>query len=82
MGWANRFWALLLGLLMGPLSHAAGPVSIPSRDGKLQIPAYWFDAGGSEPRPVIIGLHGCGGGLDSKGNFAERFFRYAGYFNA
>jgi dienelactone hydrolase len=82
MGWANRFWALLLGLLVGPLSYAAGPVSIPSRDGKLQIPAYWFDTGDSEPRPVIIGLHGCGGGLDSKGNFAERFFRYAGYFNA
>ncbi len=82
MNLARRFSAFLLGLLVGPLSHAAGPVNIPSQDGKLQIPAYWFDAGGSEPKPVIIGLHGCGGALDSKGNFGERFFRYAGYFNA
>jgi dienelactone hydrolase len=72
----------LLLLLAGALSQAAGPVSIPSLDGKLQIPAYWFEAEGSEPKPAIIGLHGCGGALDGKGNFGERFFRYAGYFNA
>jgi dienelactone hydrolase len=81
---SRRFSKVLAGLLLlaGALSHAAGPVSIPSLDGKLQIPAYWFDAGDGEPRPAIIGLHGCGGALDGKGNFGERFFRYAGYFNA
>lgn len=81
---SRRFLNLLAGLLLlvGSLSHAAGPVSIPSLDGKLQIPAYWFDVGDGEPRPAIIGLHGCGGALDGKGNFGERFFRYAGYFNA
>jgi dienelactone hydrolase len=79
---ARRFSVFLFGLLLGQLSHAAGPVAIPSQDGKLQIPGYWFDAGDKEPRPVVIGLHGCGGGLDSKGNFAERLFRYGGYFNA
>jgi dienelactone hydrolase len=80
----RRFPKILAGLLLlaGALSHAAGPVNIPSLDGKLQIPAYWFDAGDGEPRPAIIGLHGCGGALDGKGNFGERFFRYAGYFNA
>jgi dienelactone hydrolase len=78
--WFSKILAGLL--LVGSLSHAAGPVSIPSLDGKLQIPAYWFDTGDSEPRPAIIGLHGCGGALDGKGNFGERFFRYAGYFNA
>jgi dienelactone hydrolase len=83
MNWAGRFCTLLAGLLLvGRIAHAAGPVSIPSLDGKLQIPAYWFDAEGSEPKPAIIGLHGCGGALDGKGNFGERFFRYAGYFNA
>lgn len=79
--WFSKILAGLL-LLVTSLSHAAGPVSIPSLDGKLQIPSYWFDAGDGEPRPAIIGLHGCGGALDGKGNFGERFFRYAGYFNA
>jgi dienelactone hydrolase len=79
---ARRFSAFLLGLLLVPLSYAAGPVAISSQDGKLQIPGYWFDAGGAGPRPVVIGLHGCNGGLNSKGDFAERLFRYGGYFNA
>ena len=81
MTWLRHFSFLVLGLLLG-LAHAGGPVTIPSQDGKLQIPAYWFDTGDKEPRPVVIGLHGCGGGLDSKGNFAPRLFRYGGYFNA
>lgn len=82
MTWLRYFSVLLWGLLLAQLSHASGPVFIPSQDGKLQIPGYWFDTGDKDPRPVIIGLHGCGGGLDSKGNFAERLFRYGGYFNA
>ncbi|WP_431097305.1 dienelactone hydrolase family protein [Polaromonas aquatica] len=82
MTWLRHFFALLFILLPVPPSYASGPVSIPSQDGKLQIPGYWFDAGGKSPQPVVIGLHGCGGGLDSKGNFADRLFRYGGYFNA
>ena len=73
---------LLAAMFAVSTAHAAGPLSIASQAGTLQIPAYWFDTEGSEPRPVVIGLHGCGGGLDSKGNFAERLFRYGGYFNA
>lgn len=84
MAWLCRAAAFCLLALcqFGHLAHASGPVTIPSQDGKLQIPGYWFDAGGNDRRPVIIGLHGCGGGLDSKGNFAERLHRYGGYFNA
>ncbi|MEO8389306.1 MAG: prolyl oligopeptidase family serine peptidase [Polaromonas sp.] len=85
----NRFvvltWAilwLLTGVLAWPATSLAGPVQIPSQDGKLQIPAYWFESGDTGPRPVVIGLHGCGGALDGQGNFSDRFFRYAGYFNA
>ncbi|MES2190151.1 MAG: dienelactone hydrolase family protein [Pseudomonadota bacterium] len=73
---------LALALIACGAAHAGGPVDIPSQDGKLHIPGYWFETGDKTPQPVIIGLHGCGGALDSKGNFAERFFRYAGYFNA
>jgi len=82
MTWLRYFSVLLFGLLLAQLSHAGGLVSILSQDGKLQIPGYWFDTGDKDPQPVVIGLHGCGGGLDSKGNFAERLFRYGGYFNA
>ena len=73
---------LIAALLACAVSQAASLVTIPSQDGKLQIPGAWFEADAKTPRPVIIGLHGCNGALDSKGNFAERYARYAGYFNA
>ena len=82
IAWRLRNWLFLCVCFAGAASQAAGPMTIASQDGQLQIPAYWFNAEGTEPRPVVIGLHGCGGGLDSKGRFAERFSRYAGYFNA
>jgi dienelactone hydrolase len=56
-------------------------LEIASQDGKLRIPAYWFESSDKEARPVVIGLHGCGGALDSKGKLADRMTRYAGYFN-
>ena len=37
-------------------AHVAPAVerhSIPSLDGKLQIPGYWFGAIASEPRPAV-----------------------------
>ena len=74
--------ALVAGFVWAKTAHAAGPLSIPSQDGQLQIPAHWFNVEGSDARPVVIGLHGCGGGLDNKGNFAERFVRYGEQFNA
>ena len=63
-------------------------ITIASQDGKLRIPAYWFKADASappekaEPRPLVIGLHGCGGALDAKGQLNPIWQRYAGYFNA
>lgn len=56
-------------------------VSIPSQDGTLQLPGYWFEATATEPRPAIISLHGCGGLLDEKGRLSRNRFRVAEYFN-
>ena len=55
--------------------------SIPSLDGKLQLPGYWFEAIVSEPRPAVISLHGCGGLLDEKGGLSRNRYRIAEYFN-
>lgn len=61
---------------------AANLVSIPSQDGKLAIPGYWFAADTVEPRPAIIALHGCGGTLDNNGHLSKNRIRDADYFNA
>ena len=61
---------------------AQAQTNIASSDGKFNIPAYWFKAVANEPRPVVIGLHGCGGGLNATGQPAPIWQRYAGYFNA
>ena len=74
--------ALLAVLCLGP-RPAAGveDVSIPSLDGKLQLPGYWFATTAPGPRPAIISLHGCGGALDDKGQLSRNRFRVAEYFN-
>jgi dienelactone hydrolase len=75
----------LLGAVLWTGGHcAAGAelVSIPSQDGRLQIPAYWFQADAAGRRPAVITLHGCGGALDSKGRLSAGRLREADYFNA
>lgn len=76
-----RFAALLL-LLFACVSQARDPqqVSIPSLDGTLQLPGYWFEAQAAEPRPAIVDLHGCGGALDTKGRLGQRWQRDARWF--
>jgi dienelactone hydrolase len=63
-------------------ARAAGlrEVALPSLDGRLSIPAYWFPADASGRRPAVVALHGCNGALDAKGRLgagsrleAERF---------
>ena len=63
---------------------AAAPelVSVPSQDGRLKIPAYWFQADAAGRRPAVISLHGCGGALDAQGRLSASRSREAGYFNA
>lgn len=78
----TRVAALLAILCLGsPRAAGAELVSIPSQDGKLQIPGYWFKAAASEPRPAIIALHGCNGAFDGRGNLNRAWIRDAGYFN-
>ena len=60
---------------------AMEPVSIPSQDGKLALPGYWFPARGQGPRPAVIALHGCGGLLDAQGGLGRNYFRVAELFN-
>jgi dienelactone hydrolase len=70
----------ILCLSPGP-AGAVEVVSIPSQDGKLQLPGYWFEAAVTEPRPAVISLHGCGGLLDDKGRLSRNRFRIAEYLN-
>ena len=59
-------------------------VVISSADSKLSIPAFWFPST-LEPaklRPVVIGLHGCGGPLDANDKLSPFLARYGAYFNA
>lgn len=78
-----RYCALVLGFFAATCL-GAGPerVLIPSADGKLQLPGYWFEAKGAAPRPAVISLHGCGGAYDSKGQLGPVYARDAGVFNA
>jgi dienelactone hydrolase len=74
---------LLLGVVqLGLLSVAHAQVDIPSLDGKLKLAGYWFKPQTTEPRPLVLALHGCGGALDAKGQLSPIWRRYAGYFNA
>lgn len=57
------------------------PVSIPSLDGKLQLPGYLFEAAAPGPRPAVISLHGCGGLLEPKGGLSRNRYRVAEYLN-
>ena len=62
-------------------------VSFNSTDSKLSIPAFWLPAistpgNASQTKPVIIGLHGCGGPLDANDKLSPFLARYAAYFNA
>ena len=56
-------------------------VSVPSLDGKLQLPGYLFEAVAPGPRPAVISLHGCGGLLDAKGGLSRNRYRVAEYLN-
>lgn len=68
--------------LVGWRARAAEQVSFPAADGKLQLAGHWFAADGGDARPAVIGLHGCGGALNDKGQLTANWRRYAGYFNA
>ena len=65
-----------------PWLAAQAQIEIPAQNSSMMLPAYWFKANAQEPRPAIIGLHGCGGAMDGKGQLNPIWRRYAGYFNA
>lgn len=73
----------LIALLCWGHRPAAGVevVSIPSRDGRLQLSGHWFEAVGTGPRPAVVSLHGCGGLLDDRGRPGRNRLRVAEYFN-
>lgn len=86
--------ALALALCAQAATANAAPaapqtIAFGSADGSLRIAAFWFPAAsatdGAEPtraRPVVIGLHGCGGPLDANDKLSPFLSRYAAYFNA
>jgi dienelactone hydrolase len=72
---------LFLLLCAAAEASAAERHSIPSLDGKLQLPGYWFGAVVGKPSPVVISLHGCGGLLNAKGGLDRNRYRVAEYLN-
>jgi dienelactone hydrolase len=76
--------AMFLAACLSSAGFAAEPVRIviPSQDGQLQIPGYWFEAPGAEPRPAVIGLHGCGGAFDSRGRLVPGWYRDSNYLDS
>ena len=74
-----RFFLLLL--FVPALAAGMEQVSVPSLDGKLQLPGYLFEAVAPGPRPAVISLHGCGGLLDAKGGLSRNRYRVAEYLN-
>jgi dienelactone hydrolase len=70
-------WLLAAGLHAG----AATALTLPANADGLALKAWWYPAAGSEPAPVVLALHGCGGMLDDKGRPYPIWQRYAGYFN-
>jgi len=78
----TRYFILLTALVVvGRATAGVETVSIPSQDGKLQLPGYWFQAATTERRPAVILLHGCDGTLDDKGQLMRTRFRVAELFN-
>jgi len=65
-------------------SLAMEKVAIPSLDGRLELPGYWFAVSttAGEALPAVIALHGCSGMLNSRGAPLAGVARDAGYFNA
>jgi dienelactone hydrolase len=77
-----RGGALLAALCLGhPPAAAVEAVSLPSLDGKLALPGYWFAADAAGRRPAVILLHGCGGTLDENGRLLRSRPRVAEFFN-
>ncbi len=78
-----RRWSAGLALALAAWSaQAASVVEIPSLDSKLNITAYWFPAKTAGAGPAVIGLHGCSGLKNAKGELAVGFKQRAAYFNA
>ena len=74
--------ALIFLFLLSPFVSGHELVSIPSLDGKLMLPGYWFPVNAKEPRPAVITLHGCNGALDDSAHLNRSWMRDAGWFNA
>ncbi|RZI44167.1 hypothetical protein EGT07_01685 [Herbaspirillum sp. HC18] len=77
-----QFIVLTLAGLIGSPAYAMERVAMSSLNGKLQLAAWWFPAPTTEPRPVVITLHGCNGALNDRQNLNASWIREAGYFNA
>jgi dienelactone hydrolase len=70
--------------LLLPLAGLAAPVevSLPSFDGGLQLTGTWYavDAAAG-PRPAVVGLHGCDGMRNARGQPTPAWRRRAAQFN-
>lgn len=81
--WA-RASCLGLGVTTQAVCGAVTPqtVQIPAPHG-LTLRAQWFaPAHGARPVATIVGLHGCGGLYDSKGQLSERYTEFAERYTA
>ena len=75
---------LLVALLFSFFSFALRAQEVlvlPGLPDRPALNAYWFPAKGGVPAPVVIGLHGCGGALDKKGELASKWYELAVWLN-
>lgn len=71
------------------LAQAALPTKqvLPGMGNAPELTAYWFASGkhsadGAGNKPVVVGLHGCGGPYDAQGKLTPQWARHAAQFNA
>ena len=76
--------SFLRGLLLTVFSlnlHAQELLVLPGLVDRPALNAYWFPAKGGASAPVVIGLHGCSGALNSTGQLASKWYELAVWFN-
>src|ERR1700704_732887 len=69
--------ALLALLLAGHGAMAAGPEPVEFRDGDLTLKGLLYRPDGAGPFPAVVGMHNCGGLVNTSGTVATRYRDWA-----
>ena len=69
--------ALLALLLAGHGAMAAGPEPVEFREGDLTLKGLLYRPDGAGPFPAVVGMHNCGGLVNTSGTVATRYRDWA-----